>query len=102
VITYTWLFAGALAGLAGVLAAAVTELQPELGFELLLPIFAAVIIGGIGDPFGALAGGVVLGVVTEWSTMFIDSIWKTSIAFVVLVIVLVIRPQGIFGKAKSL
>jgi branched-chain amino acid transport system permease protein len=39
--------------------------------------------------------------VTEWSTMFVDSRWKTSVAFVVLVIVLVIRPQGIFGKAKS-
>jgi neutral amino acid transport system permease protein len=102
VITYTWLFAGALAGLAGVLAGAVTELTPEFGFELLLPIFAAVIVGGIGDPFGALAGGITLGVVTEWSTMFVDSRWKTSVAFVVLVIVLVIRPQGIFGKAKSL
>jgi neutral amino acid transport system permease protein len=102
VITYTWLFAGALAGLAGVLAGAVTELTPELGFELLLPIFAAVIVGGIGDPFGALAGGITLGVVTEWSTMFVDPRWKTSVAFVVLVIVLVIRPQGIFGKAKSL
>jgi neutral amino acid transport system permease protein len=102
VITYTWLFAGALAGLAGVLAGAVTEVTPEMGFELLLPIFAAVIVGGIGDPFGALAGGITLGVVTEWSTMFVDSIWKTSVAFVVLVIVLVIRPQGIFGKAKSL
>jgi branched-chain amino acid transport system permease protein len=102
VITYTWLFAGALAGLAGVLAGAVTELTPELGFELLLPIFAAVIVGGIGDPFGALAGGIALGVVTEWSTMFVDSRWKTSVAFVVLVIALVIRPQGIFGKAKSL
>ena len=102
VITYTWLFAGALAGLAGVLAGAVTELTPELGFELLLPIFAAVIVGGIGDPLGALAGGITLGVVTEWSTMFVDSRWKTSVAFVVLVVVLVIRPQGIFGKAKSL
>jgi neutral amino acid transport system permease protein len=102
VITYTWLFAGALAGLAGVLAAAVTVVQPELGFELLLPIFAAVILGGIGDSFGALAGGVLLGVVTEWSTMFIDPRWKTSVAFVVLVMVLVIRPQGILGKAKSL
>src|SRR4051812_30180236 len=84
VITYTWLFAGALAGLAGVLAGAVTELTPELGFELLLPIFAAVIVGGIGDPFGALAGGITLGVVTEWSTMFVDSRWKTSVAFLVL------------------
>jgi neutral amino acid transport system permease protein len=102
VITYTWIFAGALAGLAGVLAGAVTELQPELGFELLLPIFAAVVLGGIGDAFGALAGGITLGLVTEWSTMFIDARWKVTIGFVVLIIVLIIRPQGIFGKAKTL
>ena len=71
IILYTWLFAGALAGLAGVLAAANLNLRPELGFALLLPIFGAVILGGIGDAFGALAGGMVLGLVTEWSTMFI-------------------------------
>src|SRR5262245_695628 len=62
VILYTWIFAGALAGLAGVLSGALTNLTPELGFELLLPIFAAVILGGIGNPFGALTGGLVLGV----------------------------------------
>ena len=65
VILYTWLFAGALAGLAGVLSGALTNLRPELGFELLLPIFAAVILGGIGNPFGALTAGLVLGVVIE-------------------------------------
>ena len=69
VILYTWIFAGALAGLAGVLAGSITNLRPELGFELLLPIFAAVILGGIGDAFGALAAGMVIGVMTEWSTL---------------------------------
>jgi neutral amino acid transport system permease protein len=72
VILYTWIFAGGLAGLAGVMAGAVTDIRPELGFGLLLPIFAAVILGGIGDAFGALAGGIVLGLVIEWSTIFID------------------------------
>ena len=57
VIFFTWLFAGGLAGLAGVLAAGVTDVRPELGFALLLPIFAAVVLGGIGDAFGALVGG---------------------------------------------
>ena len=61
VILYTWLFAGGLAGLAGVLAGAVTDVRPELGFSLLLAIFAAVVLGGIGDVFGALAAGIVLG-----------------------------------------
>jgi neutral amino acid transport system permease protein len=102
VITYTWIFAGALAGLAGVLAAATTEIYPELGFELLLPIFAAVILGGIGDPFGALAAGMIIGVMTEWSTLIIDARWKTAVGFLVLVIVLIVRPQGIFGRAKTI
>jgi neutral amino acid transport system permease protein len=100
VILFTWIFAGTLAGLAGVLAGAISNLRPELGFELLLPIFAAVVLGGIGDAFGALAAGLVLGVVTEWSTLLIEARWKIAVAFVALVIVLVIRPQGIFGKAK--
>ena len=102
VILYTWIFSGALAGLAGVMAAATTNLRPELGFELLLPIFAAVILGGIGDAFGALAAGMVLGVMTEWSTLLIDARWKVAVGFVVLVVVLIIRPQGIFGKAKAI
>jgi neutral amino acid transport system permease protein len=102
VILWTWVFAAGLAGLAGVLAGAITQLQPELGFELLLPIFAAVVVGGIGNAYGALAGGILLGVVIEWSTLFIDSRWKTAIGFVVLILVLIIRPQGIFGKAKTM
>jgi neutral amino acid transport system permease protein len=102
VILYTWIFAGALAGLAGVLAASVTSLYPEMGFELLLPIFGAVVLGGIGDAFGALAAGVVIGVMTEWSTLIIDARWKTAVGFLVLLIVLIVRPQGIFGRAKAI
>jgi neutral amino acid transport system permease protein len=102
VIWFTWLFAAGLAGLAGVLAAATTNLKPEMGFELLLPIFAAVVLGGIGDAFGALIAGAVLGLVIEWSTLFIEARWKVVVGFVVLIVVLVIRPQGIFGKAKAI
>ena len=101
VILYTWIFAGAFAGLAGVLYGATTQLQPEMGFELLLPLFAAVVVGGIGDAFGALAGGILLGVVIEWSTLFIDPGLKLAVGFIVLILVLVIRPQGIFGKARA-
>jgi neutral amino acid transport system permease protein len=102
VILYTWLFAGALAGLAGVLDGSVTALSPEFGFQLLLPIFAAVILGGIGDAYGALAGGMLLGVITEWSTLFIDAKWKLAVGFVALIVALILRPQGIFGKAKAI
>ena len=101
-ILCTWLFAGALAGLAGVLSGALTNLRPELGFELLLPIFAAVILGGIGNPFGALAAGLVLGVAIEWSTLFVEPRWKVTFGFVALIVALIIRPQGIFGKARAI
>jgi neutral amino acid transport system permease protein len=102
VVLFTWIFAGALAGLAGVLAGEVTTIRPEFGFGLLLPIFAAVIMGGIGDPFGALAGGIVLGLVTELSTLEIEPQWKIAVGFAVLIIVLFVRPQGIFGKATAI
>jgi neutral amino acid transport system permease protein len=102
VIVLTWVFAGALAGLAGVLAGAVTTVYPELGFELLLVLFAAVVLGGIGDAFGALVAGLVLGLMTEWSTLLIDARWKITVGFLVLVLVLVIRPQGIFGRARTI
>jgi branched-subunit amino acid ABC-type transport system permease component len=101
VIVYTWVFAAGLAGLAGVFAAALTQLQPELGFELLLPIFAAVVLGGIGNAFGALTAGIVLGVVIEWSTFVVAPGLKLAVGFLILIIVLIIRPQGIFGRARA-
>ena len=103
VILWTWIFAAGLAGLAGVFAGAITQLQPELGFEFLLPIFAAVVLGGIGNAFGALTAGVLLGVVIEWATFipFVDSGAKLAVGFVVLILVLVIRPQGILGQART-
>ncbi len=101
IILYTWLFAAGLAGLAGVFAGALTQLQPELGFELLLPIFAAVVLGGIGNAFGALAAGIVLGVVIEWSTFIVAPGLKLAVGFLILIIVLIIRPQGILGQARA-
>jgi neutral amino acid transport system permease protein len=101
VILWTWILAGAFAGLAGVFYGATTQLSPEMGIDLLLPIFAVVVLGGIGNAFGALAGGLLLGVLIEWSTLVIDERWKVGIGFVILILVLVIRPEGIFGKART-
>ncbi|MGD9571464.1 MAG: branched-chain amino acid ABC transporter permease [Thermoleophilia bacterium] len=101
VVTYTWLLAGSLAGLAGVLAAVYTTLTPNLGWFLLLSIFAAVVLGGIGNAYGALVGGLVLGLVQEWSTMIVEPTYKEAVGFVVLILVLLARPQGIFGVART-
>lgn len=101
VVVLTWIFAAGLAGLAGVLyTAAIGAMTPNLGFFLLLSLFAAVILGGIGNAYGALAGGLMLGIVQEWSTLVIDARWKIAVGFAVLILVLVVRPQGLFGRAE--
>lgn len=103
VVIYTWILSAGLAGLAGVLVvASIGSLNPNTGFTLLLPLFAAVVLGGIGNAFGALAGGIVIGLAQEWSTMPFEPQWKTAISFVILVLVLIFRPQGIFGSERTL
>jgi neutral amino acid transport system permease protein len=101
-----WVLSGLLAGLAGVLAALVEySFDPNFGFQLLLPVFAAVVLGGIGSAYGALAGGLVLGVAQEISTWSgfaggVNPVYKPVVAFAVLAIVLMLRPQGFFGQAR--
>jgi len=103
VVIVTWILSAGLAGLAGVLVVASTgSLTPNTGFQLLLAMFAAVILGGIGNAYGALAGGLVLGLSQEWSTLVIAAQWKIAVSFAVLILVLVFRPQGIFGSARTL
>ena len=107
VILVTWVIAGVTSGLAGLLAALVqSTFDPNFGFQLLLPVFAAVVLGGIGSAYGALAGGLVLGVATELSTWEgfgggVDPVYKPVVAFVVLIGALMLRPQGLFGKART-
>lgn len=103
VTNFTWLLSGFLAGLAGVvLALNISTLQPAFGGDFLFVIFAAVILGGIGRPYGAMAGALVIGVVTEVAAVPLTSDFKNDAAFAILVLVLLFRPQGIFaseGKA---
>lgn len=96
VVRHVWLLAGALAGIAGVLLGMLVNVHPNLGWFQLLPVFAAVILGGIGSPTGAMVGGVALGVVMETSVAFAPE-YKLAMAFLVLIAVLVVRPEGIFG-----
>jgi branched-subunit amino acid ABC-type transport system permease component len=99
----TWFLSGLLAGLAGV-ALAVTEasFQPSTGDDFLFIIFAAVILGGIGQPYGAMLGALIIGVATEVSAAIIPAQYKGVVAFAILVIMLLARPQGLVatrGKA---
>ena len=108
VVVLTWALAGLLAALAGVLAGLVqSTFDPNFGFGLLLPTFAAVVLGGIGSAYGALAGGVLLGLATElstWSGFFggVNPVYKPVVAFAVLILALLLRPQGLLGKARIL
>lgn len=101
-----WIVSGLLAGLAGVLAGLVEySFDPNFGFELLLPVFAAVVLGGIGSAYGALAGGLALGVAEELSTWSgfaggVNPTYKPVVAFAVLALALLVRPQGFFGRAR--
>lgn len=96
---FTWLLAGGLAGLAGILAASASgQIDPNFGFQLLLYLFVALVLGGLGNAYGALAGGVALGLVEEWSTLVLDPKWKISVGFAALIIVVLLRPNGMFGR----
>jgi branched-subunit amino acid ABC-type transport system permease component len=96
---WTWIIGGGLTAVAGCLLALQAQLSPELGFILLLPIFAAAILGGVGSPHGAFLGGLIVGVVGEVAVGIgvISPGYKTAVVFVVLVAVILLRPQGLFG-----
>jgi branched-subunit amino acid ABC-type transport system permease component len=97
-IVWAWGIAGALIAIAGILYGIETQLRPTMGWIFLLPLFAAVILGGQGSITGALAGGLVLGIAQQVSTAWLKATYKPAVAFMVMVIVLLLRPQGIFGR----
>ncbi len=101
VILATWAGGGALAALGGVFQGiGFAGVSWDLGFKLLLLMFAAVILGGLGTAFGAMVGGVLIGVVTQVSSLWLSTEFKLVIAFGILIIVLLVRPQGILGKKE--
>jgi branched-subunit amino acid ABC-type transport system permease component len=100
-----WLLSGALAGVGGVaLALSVYTVTPGLGNLFVLVLFAAVVLGGTGRPFGAMLASLVIGVAMEVSGAYINAAYKTAVAFAILILVLLVRPNGIFatkGRAGS-
>jgi branched-subunit amino acid ABC-type transport system permease component len=102
VVNLTWLIVGCLAGLAG-FAIAITSgtVTPEMGSTVLLVVFAAAILGGIGRPYGALVAAVIIGIATEVSAAYIDASYKQIIAVAILVIAILFRPNGLFSSARE-
>ena len=103
ITSWTWIVGGGLVASAGVLLALQAQLQPRLGFVILLPLFAATILGGIGKPHGALVGGMIVGITQEVAVTlgFISPGYKFSVAFVLLIIILLLRPRGLFGDSDQ-
>ena len=121
----TWIIAGALACMAGTMLALDVTLKPDLAFNIILPIFAAAIVGGLGQAYGAIAGGFLIGfaetlavfnwtmvlrplnsVLPEWAQLpatlaLVPTEYKLTVAFVILVVTLLVRPTGIFKGASS-
>jgi neutral amino acid transport system permease protein len=97
VVLVVWIVSGMLAALAGVLLGTTQEVTWDMGFRILLATFAAVILGGLGSPFGAMLGGLLIGVASDVSTFWIATDFKTAIALALLIAVLLLRPQGVLG-----
>jgi branched-chain amino acid transport system permease protein len=98
VIRATWVIGAALAAVAGVAAGVVGQVRPHLGFDLLLPLFAAAILGGIGSVRGAVAGGYIVGLAEAASVPLVGAEYRAATAFVVLIAILLTRPTGLFGE----
>jgi branched-chain amino acid transport system permease protein len=96
-----WLLAGAVTSVAGIMLGIKAVITPEMGWEMLLPAFSAAILGGIGHPVGAVVAGILLGTVQEMSTPFVGFTYKIAISFLVLLLVLLLRPQGLFGRVEG-
>jgi branched-chain amino acid transport system permease protein len=97
VISYVFGIGSALAAVAGILIAYETNLNPTMGFFLGIKAFAAAVVGGIGSVRGAMVGGFIIGFAENFGIWYIPTGYKNSVAFVILVLVLLVRPSGIFG-----
>ena len=98
IVMWTWAIGAILAASGGIMAGIENKfITPNFGWDMLLPMFAAVILGGVGSPYGALLGGMTIGLSGEISTAFISTAYKPAVAFVILVLMLLLRPRGLLG-----
>jgi neutral amino acid transport system permease protein len=96
VVIWTWILAGGFTAIGGGMYGLITAVRPNMGWFLILPIFASVILGGIGNPYGAILGALIIGIAQEMSTYWLPSEYKLAVALIIMVLVLLFRPQGLF------
>jgi branched-chain amino acid transport system permease protein len=97
VVRVTWLIGGALACMAGVMIGILVQIRPLMGFDMMLPMFAAAILGGIGSVPGAVLGGLIIGLAEAGAVQLVGAEWRAAVSFVILMAVLLVRPIGLFG-----
>lgn len=100
IIRIVWILAATLTGLSGILYGIFRQVNWNMGFQILLLLFAAVTLGGLGSAFGALVGSLIIGIVTEVSSVWIANDLRYAVALLILIIVLLVRPQGVLGRKE--
>lgn len=98
VVRWTWIIGGGLAAVAGVMFGLTVQIAPEMGFNLILPMFAAAILGGIGSVYGAVLGGLIIGLAESMSVPLIGAEYKPAVAFGLMFLILLVYPKGILGE----
>jgi len=101
VISVVFAIGSALAAASGTLIGMDTNLQPTMGFIITVKAFAAVVLGGLGNVYGAIVGGFVIGIVENLGVWVIPPVWKDTIAYGIMILVLLLRPAGLFGRKEA-
>lgn len=96
VVIATWIVTGILTAFGGAMYGSIANIRPNMGWILILPMFASVILGGIGNPYGAIVGALTIGLAQELSVPLLGSEYKLGVALLIMVVILLVRPQGLF------
>ncbi len=98
VIRWTWIVGASLATIAGTMQGHIVELRPEMGFSLLLPMFAALILGGVGNVFGTVLGALFIGLSQSLAVAVGLSAYREAVSFLLMLAILLVRPHGLLGE----